>query len=699
MILTILYAFLLFFISKNAVLCLRNANNKRFVSKPDWFCSRGNGNGWRGGLKLPAQPRLGNIQLRAILRNGAPGDFVALGGEGVDEVVVREGVVLVFAVDQFAEDFLDFAGGDFFAVAVFEAFGEEVFEREDAEVGLDPFAVDHARDGGDVEAGALGDVLEDHRLQGGLVTIDKIVVLVLDDGAHRVLEGVLALAEGLDKPLGGGDLLAHEGGGVLLGTVVGVLAVLHDFGVAAVDAEFRDGEAGHRQDQFPVLVVETEVGNDLLRLVVVAVVDLAAGGRVELPDLVQDGLELVSVQMEAVHEFRELTALELVEAVADDADGVRHRGGLLLVFQLDEEALAEVAGAHARGLKLLDDLQHRLHLLGVRFDAGAESEVIDQRFNVAAEISVVVETADDEGGHRPLALGEVPVAQLLLEALREALLDGEGVVFGTLVLAPVVHGAVVVRCGIVVVGVGLVVIFQGTAAVLAVFHLGDGHVAGLVGLAALGRVVDHRIIVHHLPHMLLQRLDRHLDQLDRLDLERRELLLQFLFKSLFDRGHNLARVIDGLFENDGRGIGRLEGVIEFQRLVLRPEIPHAHLEIRAFERAVHADARVGAGNGPGNRLGPVPRVLAVLIIHPDAVAAHPFGGIGRYVTVKSGPHRRALVHGDTGTQDRQDAAAHEGGVHRRGAVVHTIFLRPEHHRRKQGQDGYDQKPFHTLLIR
>ena len=628
--------------------------------------------------------------MGAILGDRTPGHFVALGGEGVDKVVVGEGVVLVFAVDQFAEDFLDLAGGNFFAVAVFEAFGEEVFEREHAEVRLDPLAVHHAGDGGDVEAGALGDILENHRLQGGLVTVDKIVVLVLDNGAHRVLEGVLALAEGLDEPLGGGDLLAYEGGGVFLGTVVGVLAVLHDFGVAAVDAELRDGKAGHRQDQFAVLVVEPEVGNNLLRLVVVAVVDLAAGGRVELPDLVQDGLELVGVQVETVHELRELPALELVEAVADDADGIRHRGRLLLVFQLDEEAFAEVAGTHARRLELLDDLQHRLHLLGVRFDAGAEGEVIDQGLDVAAEIAVVIETADDEGGHRPLVLGEVPVAQLLLQALREALLDGEGVVFGTLVLAPVVHGAVVVRRGIVVVGVGLVVIFQGAAAVLAVLHLGDGHVAGLVGLAALGRVVDHRIVVHHLPHMLLQRLHRHLDQLDGLDLERRELLLQFLFKSLFDRGHNLAGVIDGLLENDGRGIGRLEGVIKLQRLVLRPEIPHAHLEIRALERAVHADARVCAGNGPGDRLGAVPRVLVVLVVHPDAVAAHPFGGIGRYITVKSGLHRRALVHGDAGTQDRQDAAAHEGGVHLRGAVVHAIFLRPEHHARKQGQDGYDQ---------
>ena len=447
--------------------------------------------------ELATQAGFGDVELGAVFGDGAAGDFVAFGGEGVDEVVVGEGVVLVFVVHEVAKDLLDLAGGDFFAFAVFEAFGEEVLEREDAEVGLDPLAVHHAGDGGDVEASPFGDVLRAHRLQGGFVTVDEIVVLILDDGPHRAFQSVLALAEGFDEPLRGGDLLAHERGSVLLGAVRGVFAVLHDFRITAVDAEFRDGEAGHGQDQFPVLVVE------------------------ELLDLVQDGLELVRIQVEAVHQLRELAALELVETVTDDADGIGHGRRLLLVLQLDQEAFAQVPGAHAGRFELLDDFEHRLHFLGIRFDAGAEGDVIDQGFDVAAEIAVVIQTADDEGRHGTLVISEVPVTQLFLKALREALLDGEGVVFGTLVLAPVVHGTVVVRGGIVVVGEGPVVVFQGAAAVLAVLHFGDGHVARLVGLAAgSGRVVDDRIVVQHLTDMLLQGLHRHLDQLDRLDLER-----------------------------------------------------------------------------------------------------------------------------------------------------------------------------------
>ena len=472
-------------------------------------------------LQFPPQARLGDVKLGAVFGDGAAGDFVALGGEGVDEVVVGEGVVLVFALHKASEDLLDFAGGNLLAFAVLEAFGEEILEREDAEVRLDPLAVHHAGDGGDVEARALGDVLEDHRPERGFVPVDEIVVLVLDDGPHRALEGVLPLAEGLDEPLRGGDLLAHERGRVLLGAVIGVLAVLHDFGVTAVDAELRDGEARHGQDQLPVLVVQAEVGNDLLGLVVVAVVDLAAGRGIELADFVQDGLQLVRVQVEAVHQLRELAALELVEPVAEDADGIGHGRCLLLVLQLDEEAFAEVAGAHAGGFELLDDLEHVLHLGRIGGDAGAESEVIDQGLDVAAEISVVVQAADDEGGHSPLVVGQVPVAQLLLEALREALLDGKGIVLGALVLAPVVYGTVVVRGGVVIVRERAVVLLQGAAAVLAVLHFGDGHVAGLVGIAAgSGRVVDDRIVVQHLADMLFKGLHRHLDQLDGLDLER-----------------------------------------------------------------------------------------------------------------------------------------------------------------------------------
>ena len=265
----------------------------------------------------------------------------------------------------------------------------------------------------------------------------------------------------------------------------------------------------------------------------------------------------------------------------------------------------------------------------------------------------------------------------------------KSIVLGTFVLAPVVHGTVVVRGGVVVVRVGTVVLLQGAAAVLAVLHLGDGHVAGLVGFAALRGVVDDRIVIHHLADVLLKGLHRHLDQLDGLDLERRELLLKLLFKSLFDRGHNLSGIVDRLLEEERSGIRGLEGVEYLERFVLRPEIAHAYLVVRTLEGPVHADAGEGIGDGPGDGLGLVPRVLSAVEIDADAVAGQFLRGVVGHVIVEGGTHRLALVHLDAGTQGRQDIPAHEGGIHPRGAIVHTIFLCPQQSGRKQSQEKYD----------
>ena len=131
-------------------------------------------------------------------------------------------------------------------------------------------------------------------------------------------------------------------------------------------------------------------------------------------------------------------------------------------------------------------------------------------------------------------------------------------------------------------------------------------------------------------------------------------------------------------------------MVKLERIGLGPEIPYAHLEVRALERAVHAHARIGAGNGPGNRLGPVPRVLAVIEKDPDTITGNLLGGIVRDVILERVFHRGALIHGNSGAEDRQDAAADQRGVHPCGTGLDPVFLRPEHHARKQGQDGYDQ---------
>ena len=163
---------------------------------------------------------------------------------------------------------------------------------------LDVFAVDHARDRRDVESRLLGDVLEDHRLEVRLVAAHEVIVLVCEDLGHGPPEGVLALLERLHEPLGGVELLPHEGRGLLLGALRGALRLEEQVGVFLVDAQLRHGEARHREGQLPVMLLQDEVRHDLLRLVRVGVVHLPAGGGVELDDAGHRPLEVLLGQGE-----------------------------------------------------------------------------------------------------------------------------------------------------------------------------------------------------------------------------------------------------------------------------------------------------------------------------------------------------------------------------------------------------------------
>ena len=110
-------------------------------------------------------------------------------------------------------------------------------------------------------------------------------------------------------------------------------------------------------------------------------------------------------------------------------------------------------------------------------------------------------------------VAKVAETKLLHQALREALLDGEGVVLRALVFAVVVD--------VELVGWRRIVFIE----------LGQGHLArGVVRIVVLGfgrGVVQDRVFLQFLADYLFKLLDRLLDQLDGLDLKGRELLLLF----------------------------------------------------------------------------------------------------------------------------------------------------------------------------
>ena len=224
-----------------------------------------------------------------------------------------------------------------------------------------------------------------------------------------------------DEPFGRVDLVFDELDRLLV-RIVGRLAVpghhaadhLH---IAAV--HFQVGYVRSVQAQFEhaVLVVENEVGRDIgLHLVASPAVQVARFGR-KADDLFDCIPELILVDTEARHQFFVMLLGKFVEIVGQDLH--RHllfRGMIGDRAQLEQQALLQVAGAHPRRFQFVDDLQELFQLLFVGFDAEAERDVVGDGIQVAAQVTVFVDTPDQVFGQGLVVFAEVLESELLDEA-------------------------------------------------------------------------------------------------------------------------------------------------------------------------------------------------------------------------------------------------------------------------------------------
>ena len=114
-------------------------------------------------------------------------------------------------------------------------------EQERAVRGLNVLAVGHPADGGDIHLHDFGDVLEDHRAQVGFVPREEILALVIHNGVDGQHQGLLALTDGIDEPLGRIDLLLYKHHRILLRLLLfGRLCVaLEHLAVLAAYAQLR----------------------------------------------------------------------------------------------------------------------------------------------------------------------------------------------------------------------------------------------------------------------------------------------------------------------------------------------------------------------------------------------------------------------------------------------------------------------------
>lgn len=119
---------------------------------------------------------------------------------------------------------------------------------------------------------------------------------------------------------------------------------------------------------------------------------------IRLDDLAQ----FVFLELHAPHQLAVVAAAEQVEVVGYQAQRFVQpgRGGRQLA-QLQQQALAQVAGADAGGFQLLDAAQHDFHF--VEFDVQFRIDGGEDFFEGLFEIAIVVDAIDD--GHRDHPIG------------------------------------------------------------------------------------------------------------------------------------------------------------------------------------------------------------------------------------------------------------------------------------------------------
>ena len=249
---------------------------------------------------------------------------------------------------------------------------------------------------------------------------------------------------------------------------------------------------------------------------------------------------------------------EFLKIIVGDARGQRHRRVfVILAIQLQQQAFLQVAGGNARRVKGLDDVQHLVHLGQRHFQVLRKSQVVQDCGQFAAHIAVLVNAANNLTANQLLVFGQVFKAQLRHQRIGQVgeRGNGQGAVF--LVAA---HFALRLVAGLVL-AFHVVVHVQivGHAIVKAVFRL-----VGVVvfrGIVLVKNLVlaffQHGIYFQFLLNAGIQFSGRYLQQLDELDLLRREFLVERLRKSEFlHGGFVLARLaVLRLPLEKGRGFG------------------------------------------------------------------------------------------------------------------------------------------------
>ncbi len=185
-------------------------------------------------LVLPPHVAGKNIQFSAIFRDCAACDRDSALAQNLDNLLVAQRRIALFAFHQVQNPFFDAGIAHRFTGGGLITRREEIFHLKHALRRGDVFPRDRAADRGLVHAHRVGDLHHGHRLQMGRSVLEKIA-LPLHDLVRDIGNRLLALVDRLDQKFAAPDFIAN-----VIFDFVAIAILRHDVFVSVADAQVWD---------------------------------------------------------------------------------------------------------------------------------------------------------------------------------------------------------------------------------------------------------------------------------------------------------------------------------------------------------------------------------------------------------------------------------------------------------------------------
>jgi len=201
------------------------------------------------------------------------------------------------------------------------------------------------------------------------------------------------------------------------------------------DVQLRSVAPVERDHELAVHVAQRKVGRDVVFLRRKLAL---AGFRIQALHQLERLFQLGVLEVEALAQLTEVLHRERLVVIVEHPDGVvAVLYGVGQGAELHEQAFLQIARGDADGIELLDLPQDALHVLLVEGQSFVEHNVVHDGSQLAAQVAVGIEGADDLIGDEVLVLVEIQHGKLIFQLLRDAGLRGHRDLAVVLAAAPV----------------------------------------------------------------------------------------------------------------------------------------------------------------------------------------------------------------------------------------------------------------------